>query len=157
MAKTTIKDIVDLWYETQMGHYLKCIEKQHKFQDLISNSPLSSRSVGKGGEVMQDRVNALNDAKNPNKSHCTAQGTKNKDYMPIHKLIALYKLSMDCLTVNGLRNLASSNTLSKTVKAITLALRFSIMPSAIRSKAFWFTFTYDIFCVSFFVLTIQYF
>ena len=35
MAKTTIKEIVDLWHETQIGHYLKCEEKQHEFQDLM--------------------------------------------------------------------------------------------------------------------------
>ena len=33
--KKTIKDIVDLWYETQMGHYLKCREKQLEFSDLM--------------------------------------------------------------------------------------------------------------------------
>ena len=35
MAKITIKEIVALWYETQMGHYKKCQEKQHEFQDLM--------------------------------------------------------------------------------------------------------------------------
>ena len=29
MAKTKVKEIVDLWYETQMGYYKKCEEKQH--------------------------------------------------------------------------------------------------------------------------------
>ena len=33
--KEMVKHIVDLWYETQMGHYLKCKEKNHKFQDLM--------------------------------------------------------------------------------------------------------------------------
>ena len=30
-----IKKIVDLWYETQMGHYLKCQQKQHEFADMM--------------------------------------------------------------------------------------------------------------------------
>ena len=33
--KITIKEIVDLWYETQMGHYLKCREKQHELSDIM--------------------------------------------------------------------------------------------------------------------------
>ena len=35
MAKVTIKEIVDLWYETQMGHYLKCQKKQHELADIM--------------------------------------------------------------------------------------------------------------------------
>ena len=31
----TVKRIVDLWYETQMGHYLKCQKKQHELADLM--------------------------------------------------------------------------------------------------------------------------
>ena len=31
----TIKEIVDLWYETQMGYYKKCQEKQLEFSDLM--------------------------------------------------------------------------------------------------------------------------
>ena len=27
--KEMVKKLVDLWYETQMGHYKKCQEKQH--------------------------------------------------------------------------------------------------------------------------------
>ena len=37
MAKKTIKEIVDLWYETQMGKMQKCMEKQHEFADLMWN------------------------------------------------------------------------------------------------------------------------
>jgi len=33
--KEMVKHIVDLWYETQMGHYKKCQEKQHKLADLM--------------------------------------------------------------------------------------------------------------------------
>ena len=35
MSKVTIKEIVDLWYETQMGNMHKCMKKQHEFQDLM--------------------------------------------------------------------------------------------------------------------------
>ena len=35
MAKKTIKEIVDLWHETQIGHHLKCREKQLEFADLM--------------------------------------------------------------------------------------------------------------------------
>ena len=35
MAKTTIKEIVDLWHETQIGHYLKCQKKQYEFADMM--------------------------------------------------------------------------------------------------------------------------
>ena len=31
----TIKEIVDLWYETQMGNIHKCREKQFEFADLM--------------------------------------------------------------------------------------------------------------------------
>ena len=88
-----------LFVSLQLAHYLGYndirfigvdLTSENKFQDLILSSPSSSRSVGKGGEVMQDRVNALNDAKNPNQSHSTTQGTKDKDYMGIHDLISLY-------------------------------------------------------------------
>ena len=30
-----VKRIVDLWYETQMGHYKKCQEKQFEFSELM--------------------------------------------------------------------------------------------------------------------------
>ena len=33
--KLLVKSLVDLWYETQMGHYKKCQEKQHEFADLM--------------------------------------------------------------------------------------------------------------------------
>ena len=35
MAKTTIKKLVELWYETQMGNMHKCKEKQFEFADLM--------------------------------------------------------------------------------------------------------------------------
>tara|TARA_Y100000310_G_scaffold75432_1_gene71730 strand:+ start:408 stop:551 length:144 start_codon:yes stop_codon:yes gene_type:complete len=31
----TIKEIVDLWYETQMGNIHKCREKQLEFSDFM--------------------------------------------------------------------------------------------------------------------------
>ena len=35
MAKITVKEIVALWYETQMGHYKKCQKKQHELADIM--------------------------------------------------------------------------------------------------------------------------
>ena len=35
MAEKTIKEIVELWHETQMGKMEKCMEKQHEFADLM--------------------------------------------------------------------------------------------------------------------------
>ena len=35
MSKVTIKEIVDLWYETQIGHYKKCREKTLEFADVM--------------------------------------------------------------------------------------------------------------------------
>tara|TARA_Y100000034_G_scaffold96491_1_gene117513 strand:+ start:2521 stop:2712 length:192 start_codon:yes stop_codon:yes gene_type:complete len=32
-----VKKLVDLWYETQMGHYKKCQEKQLEFADKMWN------------------------------------------------------------------------------------------------------------------------
>ena len=33
--KLLVKSLVDLWYETQMGHYKKCQEKQFEFADIM--------------------------------------------------------------------------------------------------------------------------
>ena len=33
--KEMVKHIVDLWYETQMGHYKKCQKKQHELADIM--------------------------------------------------------------------------------------------------------------------------
>jgi len=35
MKKISIDDIVDLWYETQMGCMHKCMIKQHEFSDMM--------------------------------------------------------------------------------------------------------------------------
>ena len=35
MAKMKVKEIVDLWYETQMGDMKKCKEKQFEFADMM--------------------------------------------------------------------------------------------------------------------------
>ena len=35
MAKMKVKEIVDLWYETQMGCMHKCLKKQHEFSDVM--------------------------------------------------------------------------------------------------------------------------
>ena len=33
--KVLVEKLVDLWYETQMGHYKKCQEKQFEFADIM--------------------------------------------------------------------------------------------------------------------------
>ena len=33
--KVLVEKLVDLWYETQMGHYLKCQKKQFEFADIM--------------------------------------------------------------------------------------------------------------------------
>ena len=33
--KITVNEIVDLWYETQMGDMKKCKEKQFEFADMM--------------------------------------------------------------------------------------------------------------------------
>ena len=33
--KVLVEKLVDLWYETQMGHYKKCQQKQHEFADVM--------------------------------------------------------------------------------------------------------------------------
>ena len=33
--KVLVEKVVDLWYETQMGHYKKCQEKQFEFADIM--------------------------------------------------------------------------------------------------------------------------
>jgi len=29
------KELIELWHETQVGHYKKCIEKQFEFSDIM--------------------------------------------------------------------------------------------------------------------------
>ena len=33
--KVLVEKLVDLWHETQIGHYLKCQKKQLEFADLM--------------------------------------------------------------------------------------------------------------------------
>ena len=35
MAKTTIKELVELWHETQLGCMHKCMRKQHELADIM--------------------------------------------------------------------------------------------------------------------------
>ena len=34
-SEKLIKKIVDLWYETQLGHYKKCQQKQFELSDML--------------------------------------------------------------------------------------------------------------------------
>ena len=35
LQRERVKSLVDLWYETQMGHIKKCQEKQFEFADIM--------------------------------------------------------------------------------------------------------------------------
>ena len=35
IKKISVKEIVDLWHETQLGHYKKCQEKQFEFANVM--------------------------------------------------------------------------------------------------------------------------
>lgn len=67
------------------------LNNENKFQDYYSNAPASARSVGNGGEHFKPRMNAYNSMKDKEGVHNTAQGTKDKDYLGIHKLLRIFK------------------------------------------------------------------
>lgn len=71
------------------------LNDEMKFQDFYESAPFSSKSVGFGGEKFTPRVNVTKNVKNPNGVHNTCQGTKDVDYLGIHKLLYLY--SQKCL------------------------------------------------------------
>lgn len=66
------------------------LNSESKFQDYIEGSPNCSRSVGHGGENLAQRVSAVENAKEKNGVHSTAQQTKDKDYLGIDKLIHIF-------------------------------------------------------------------
>jgi glycosyltransferase involved in cell wall biosynthesis len=66
------------------------LNSEGKFQDFIESSPNCSRSVGYGGENLAQRVSAIENVKDKNGVHSTAQPTKDKDYLGIHKLISIF-------------------------------------------------------------------
>lgn len=66
------------------------LRDEGKFQDYYENAPNSSKSIGYGGEDFQPRVNVKNNVKDPKGVHNTCQGTKDKDYLGIHKLIDIF-------------------------------------------------------------------
>lgn len=66
------------------------LNSESKFQDYIEGSPNCSRSVGYGGENLAQRVSAIENAKDENGVHSTAQQTKDKDYLGIDNLIRIF-------------------------------------------------------------------
>jgi len=67
------------------------LNDEGKFQDSYNNAPYSAKSIGHGGEAFQPRLNVQGNVKDPKGVHNTCQGTKDKDYLGIHKLLKLFK------------------------------------------------------------------
>jgi len=66
------------------------LNSEGKFQDFYKNAPYSSKSIGYGGENFKPRVNVKDNVVDPNGIHNTCQGTKDKDYLGIHKLLRIF-------------------------------------------------------------------
>ena len=66
------------------------LNSEGKFQDFYKNAPYSSKSIGHGGENFKPRVNVKNNVIDPKGIHNTCQGTKDKDYLGIHKLLCIF-------------------------------------------------------------------
>ncbi len=66
------------------------LNSEGKFQDSYKTAPDCSKSVGFGGENLAQRVSAIENSKYKNGVHSTAQPTKDKDYLGIHKLISIF-------------------------------------------------------------------
>jgi len=67
------------------------LNDENKFQDYYSDAPYSSKSIGHGGEKFQPRVDVSNNTIDPSGIHNTCQGTKDRDYLGIHKLITIFR------------------------------------------------------------------
>lgn len=64
---------------------------ESKFQDFIDTAPISATSpISKKGSLDIHKKH-MNNALNPNSVHNTAQATKDRDYLGIHKLIRIFK------------------------------------------------------------------
>ena len=64
---------------------------ESKFQDFIETAPISATSPLSKKGALDVHKNHMNNALNPNSVHNTAQATKDKDYLGIHKLIRIFK------------------------------------------------------------------
>ena len=67
------------------------LNNENKFQDYYDNAPYSSKSIGYGGEKFKPRANIVNTVKDPKGIHNTCQGTKDADYLGIHKLVHIFE------------------------------------------------------------------
>ena len=67
------------------------LNNENKFQDYYDNAPYSSKSIGYGGEKFKPRANIVNTVKDPKGIHNTCQGTKDTDYLGIHKLVHIFE------------------------------------------------------------------
>lgn len=100
------------------------LNDEGKFQDFYTTAPASAKSVGHGGETFKPRFNVTKNVKNPNGVHNTCQGTKDVDYLGIHKLLYLY--SEKCL-----KRLGASLTVTNEHSLLTSV---GIKYNPIRSK-----------------------
>ena len=75
------------------------LNDEGKFQDHYNDAPYSAKSVGNGGEKLKARLSAYENMKDKNGVHNTCQGTTDKDYLGIHKLINIF--TNKCLKNNG--------------------------------------------------------
>lgn len=63
---------------------------ENKFQDNIKEAPKSAKSPLAEGGTIKVQEDHMNNALHPNKTHNTAQATKDTDYLGIHKLISIF-------------------------------------------------------------------
>ena len=86
------------------------LNDEGKFQDDYDDAPYSAKSVGNGGEKLKARLSAFENMKDQDGVHNTCQGTKDKDYLGIHKLINIF--TNKCLKNNGVfLTVCNSNSL----------------------------------------------
>tara|TARA_Y100000389_G_scaffold204114_1_gene255078 strand:+ start:903 stop:2843 length:1941 start_codon:yes stop_codon:yes gene_type:complete len=90
------------------------LNSESKFQDNLPNAPYSSKSPYSSDKTLESRNHHMNNAKELGGVHNTAQGTKDKDYLGIHKLIYIFE--QNCLKRIGV-SLTATNKKSLMVKA----------------------------------------
>jgi glycosyltransferase involved in cell wall biosynthesis len=89
------------------------LNSEFKFQDNLSNAPYSSKSPHSSDKTLESRNHHMHNAKEVGGAHNTAQGTKDKDYLGIHKLIRIFE--QNCLKRIGV-SLTVTNKESLMVK-----------------------------------------
>ena len=114
------------------------LTSEEKFQDHYDDAPYTSRSVGRGGEKFEPRLNTFNHTKDQVGIHNTAQGTRDKNYLGIHKLIDIF--NRKCLSSLGINlSVCNPNSLLTTVgikyTKITEELQIDKITFCIPSKS----------------------